>query len=239
MKRGYLNKNILIAGMVLIIFIGVQSSCYYSKSSPGWEYMPDMTHSSAFETYAPNPNFPDSSNARIPVSGTIPRGIYMPFHYSPQPTGYDSAGNYLHFPDGFTQTDRVEGQRLFSIYCAVCHGLKGNGEGSITAVNTQLKNPFPNPPSYYDEAHINLPEGKEYYSVHYGKNLMGAYSKSLDQNQIWKVVYYVRSMQEHYADSIKTTGGTLAASGDTTKNKSASSPATKNGSSVKDSTKKK
>lgn len=204
--------------MVVAIAMAVMmiSSCYYSRTNPGWEYMPDMAHSLAYETYTSNPFFPDSMNAIQPVPNTIPRGVYMPFHFSPNPTGYDSAGLYLHFPSWLDAKDLEEGKRLFGINCAVCHGFGGNANGSIV-VNPKLKNPYPAPPSYFSENLLNLPEGKEYYSVHYGKNLMGAYSRSLDHDQVWKVVYYVKSLQLHYIDSASAKGATAVAMVDTVK----------------------
>jgi mono/diheme cytochrome c family protein len=195
------------------IIISLFSSCYYSNSSPGWEYMPDMAHSVAYETYSSNPFFPDSMNAIQPVPHTIPRGVYMPFHYSPQQTGYDSAGVNLIFPTWLNDEEREQGKYIYEIYCSVCHGKGGTGNGSIVE-NPKIKNPFPPPPSYFSENLINLPAGKMYYSVYYGKNLMGPYGKILNNNEIWKVVYYVKSLQQHHADSTAT-AGTAIASADT------------------------
>ena len=214
-------KNIkeVIAVLSIIAVIIMQASCYYPKSKPGWEYMPDMVNAVTYETYSPNDFYGDSMSARMPVTGTLPRGVYQPFHFSPNPTGYDSAGLMLHFPSWVDSNSLGDGQHLFSIYCAVCHGFDGKGDGSIVT-STKIKNPFPPPPSYFSDALVNLPEGKMYYSVHYGKNLMGAYSKALDHDQVWKVVYYVRSLQTHYKDSVATAAAkTATASADTTKKK--------------------
>lgn len=204
--------------MVAAIAVAIMmiSSCYYPRTKPGFEYMPDMAHSLAYETYTSNPFFPDSMNAIQTVPNTIPRGVYMPFHYSTNVTGYDSAGLYLHFPAWLGDKDLEEGKRLFGINCAVCHGFGGNANGSIV-VNTKIKNPYPAPPSYFADNLINIPEGKAYYSVHYGKNLMGAYSKALDHDQVWKVVYYVKSLQKHYMDSVAAKGATVVAMVDTVK----------------------
>ncbi len=204
-----INSNTVAAVMLISLF----SSCYYSRSSPGWEYMPDMNHSLAYETYASNPFFPDSMNAIQPVTNTIPRGVYMPFHYSTQLTGYDSAGVNLNFPDWLNDEEKEQGKYIFEIYCAVCHGKSGVGNGTIVE-NPKIKNPYPPPPSYFSENLINLPVGKMYYSVHYGKNLMGPYGKILNRNEIWKVVYYVKSLQQHHKDSIAT-AGTATTSADT------------------------
>lgn len=206
------NLMVIAAAVIMLGF----SSCYYPRTKPGWEYMPDMAHSVAYETYTSNPFFPDSINAIQPVARTIPRGVYMPFHYSANITGYDSAGLYLKFPSWLSEKDLEEGKRLFGINCAVCHGFGGAGNGSIV-VNPNIKNPYPPPPSYFADNLINLPEGKAYYSVHYGKNLMGAYSKTLDHDQVWKVVYYVKSLQKKHIDSVAARGATATAIPDTTK----------------------
>jgi len=212
-------KEVVIV-LAVIVTIALQASCYNHKSNPGWEYMPDMVHAVTYETYSTNDFYGDSMSSRMPVTGTIPRGVYQPFHFSPNPTGYDSAGLMLHFPAWLDSNALADGTHLFSIYCAVCHGPGGSGNGSIVT-STKIKNPFPPPPSYFDDAHINLPEGKMYYSVHYGKNLMGPYSKVLDHDQVWKVVYYVKSLQNHYNDSIVTAATKTAAtaSADTTNKK--------------------
>jgi mono/diheme cytochrome c family protein len=209
-----------VAVFAVITLIMAQASCYYPKSSPGWEYMPDMSNAKSFETYSENPFFPDSLTSRLPVTGTIPRGVYEPFHFSSNPTGYDSAGVMLNFPAWLDSNSLVDGHHIFSIYCAVCHGSSGKGDGTI-AVNPKLLNPLTGIPSYFDENHINLPPGKMYYSVHYGKNLMGAYSTVLDHNEVWKVVYYVKNMQNHHKDSVATVAAKASAkttaSADTTK----------------------
>ncbi|HYV91108.1 MAG TPA: cytochrome c [Chitinophagales bacterium] len=201
MKLHNIKEGIVVFAVISLIV--AQASCYYPKTSPGWEYMPDMANAITYETYSSDTFFSDSMEARQPVPGTIPRGIYEPFHFSPNLTGYDSAGMMLHFPSWLDTNSLADASHLFNIYCAVCHGFSGKGDGSIVK-NDSLINPFPPPPPYFDDAHINLPEGKMYYSVHYGKNLMGPYSKVLDHNQVWKVVYYVKSLQHHYQDSVAT-----------------------------------
>ena len=63
--------------ILAIIFL---SACDKDRNHPGHSYFPDMVDSRAYESYTSNPNFADSSTARLPVVGTIPRGI-MPFSF--------------------------------------------------------------------------------------------------------------------------------------------------------------
>ena len=91
-----------------------------------------------------------------------------------------------------TPDNLAEGQRLFNIYCAICHGEDGNADGNIVKSGK-----FPPPPSYFSNEILALPIGKMFYVVHYGRNLMGSYASQLNQEQIWKVLTYVKSMQKH------------------------------------------
>lgn len=200
-----MRKNTVIALVALALMVFVFSSCFFNKKQPGWEYMPDMVHPISAQPYDVNSNFPDSSEARLPVPGTIPRGVYMPFHYPNTLEGYAAAGKEVKCPIEATPENLAEGTRLFNIYCAICHGEDGNADGNI------VKNgKFPPPPSYFSDNLLALPMGKMFFTVHYGKNLMGSYAAQLDQQQIWKVLLHVKSMQQAYvsktaglADSIK------------------------------------
>ncbi len=191
------------AGAGWMVLLWAFASCYYPRSKPGWEYMPDMAHSVAYETYAENAFFADSMATRPPVPRTIPRGPYQPFPFAAKSlAAYDSAGRFLKMPATMNETNLAQGARLYQIYCAVCHGSGGKGNGPIVD-NPNVKNPYPPPPSYFRDDILALPEGKMYYSIYYGKNMMGAYSKVLNQEEIWDVVYYVKSLQRKYLDSVQ------------------------------------
>ena len=55
----------------------------------------------------------------------------------------------------------------------------------------------------------NLPEGKIFHSITYGKGLMGQHASQLTAEERWKLVYYVQKLQgpkeTAAADSTKTT----------------------------------
>ena len=205
-------SSIVTAGLVLFVWL-LQSACSDEpRRTPGWEYMPDMAHPVAYETYQSNLIFSDSMNAQKPVSGTIPiyQGImgnenaFMPFHYMNTPEGYEAAGAEVKNPLTVTPEILGEGKRLFNIYCAICHGEDGKASGHIV-VGDNVTSKFPPPPSYFNDALLALPEGKMFFTVHFGKNLMGSYSTQLDRLQIWKVISYVRNMQDDYRKSLNPT----------------------------------
>lgn len=201
MMQSMLRKGIGIVAACLTL-----AACNTSEEHPGYVYFPDMYYSQAYETMTPNPNFEDSTTMQTPVPGTIPRG-YKPFHYQNNLTDYVRAGEELTNPFEPTKENIGEGQHNYQIYCAICHGMAGEADGPIVA-----REKFPPPPSYFNDYMMTLPDGKMFFSIHFGKNLMGSYASQLTQDERWKVILYIRSMQEKHSGG----GGEAAADSTTT-----------------------
>jgi len=93
--------------------------------------------------------------------------------------------NPLLFSDNLVK----QGKELYEIFCDHCHGEKGEGDGQM--VKNEV---FPAPPSY-TAALKDLPEGKIFYTLHYGKGNMGSHASQISQTERWKIVYYVQKLQ--------------------------------------------
>ncbi len=191
----------LIPALVLLIVV-VLSSCSRDPKSTGRIYMPDMTYSQAYETYTTNPNFSDGQTARKPVSGTIPRGtlsedvqpesshksyLYKTY-YADHPDDYEKAGVELTNPIALNDETLAEGKKIYTIYCQVCHGEKGDGQGSIVETGA-----YP-PVNPYTTLLKDKPEGKMFHSITYGRNLMGSYASQVTVEERWKVIYYIQKL---------------------------------------------
>lgn len=190
---------------VYLSFI-VAASCSSPSEDPkstGTEYMPDMYRGPAYETYTSNPNFKDSMTSRQPVAGTVARanavyndvdrmmsGDFMTTNYPGTPEGYEAAGTGLKNPVPLTSESMAEGKRLFENYCLICHGPAGMGDGPV------VQNNGPKPPAYSSEQLKNLPEGKMFHSIHYGKNMMGSHASQLTATQRWMIIQYVQTLQK-------------------------------------------
>ncbi len=193
---------------IMVGFIAIMASCN-DPQSPGYTYFPDMAYTTAFKTYTENPNFDDSTSARLPVKGTIPRGMLpdnvensMNYLYGHYTTGTEAeraeAGNKISNPLPLTEEILAEGKRLYNINCAICHGSKGEGDGFIVE-----NEKFPAvPPAYTAAAVAALTDGQLYHAITYGKNMMGAYASQLDPMERWKVVHYINALQgDHKAEN--------------------------------------
>lgn len=194
--------------IVIILMLSVTviiPSCSNDPTHPGYEYMPDMYRSQSYETYSVNSNFEDGMTARTPVAGTVPRG-FMPFAYPNTNEGYEVAGRELKNPLLQTEANLIEGERLFNIYCVYCHGKDGTGNGVLVS-----NGKFPPPPSFSGPLK-DLPEGKAYFTVTYGKNLMGSHASQVLPDDRWKIIMFVQQLQK----GAPANGGTQTSGADTT-----------------------
>lgn len=190
------NNTKLITLMALLNIILFSASCSKDASDPGLEFMPDMYRSPSYETYSPNPLFRDSSTARLPVVGSVPRN-YTFFHYPSTNEGYEAASRDVKNPLEQNEINITEGKRLYSNYCMHCHGEKGNADGSLIATGK-----FPPPPSYYAGVSSrggkmsDLTDGKIFHTITYGVNLMGSHASQVNPEERWKIVMYVHELQK-------------------------------------------
>lgn len=163
--------------------------------SPGLEYMPDMYRSPAIETYV-DYEFPDSATARLAPVGSIPRG-YKPYPYANTNEGYEMAGQQLSNPLVLTEKTIKEGQKLYTSFCAHCHGKKGLGKGSIkNAIYGAVPSYADKTPNRRgDRSMSELEEGHLYHAIMYGLNAMGPHSSLIRESDRWKIVAYVQTIQ--------------------------------------------
>ena len=185
------------------------AGCSDVRRHPGDIYMPDMAYSRAYETYIErDTNYftmdPAHSDTLIfynnrPVAGTVMRGEDVSFTLPKDKAGdstYYVASKLVQNPlsNNIAAADLKEGERLYLINCAICHGPKLDGNGPLWKGG---QGPFPSAPKNLvtDAYTVNMPAGQMYYSVTYGKNLMGAYGSQLDHHQRWLVISYIKAKQ--------------------------------------------
>ncbi|MCK0155581.1 cytochrome c [Cellulophaga sp. F20128] len=178
-------KNI---GIVVGLFL-VMASCA-DKNSPNYQYMPDMYEAVGYETYQKVDFLPNGMEAGLPVENTISRG-WMPYEFANDLEGRDLARLQASPLDSLKQGENlVKGKELFSVYCAVCHGTKGDGQGNLVKREKIL-----GVPSYADAGRI-ITAGGTYYTIYYGLNSMGSYANQLNHEERWQVSEYVMQLKQ-------------------------------------------
>jgi mono/diheme cytochrome c family protein len=188
MKKQHLSFiKVLSLLAVLMIFV----SCKRDNNYTGHAYFPDMAYSHAFETYGSSPNYTDSVVMMHPVEGTVPRGV-IPYQYGAK--SFDEqqrAGKELVNPFQPEKEVMQRGQEQFNIYCAMCHGEQGMGDGYL--FTNKL---FPVQPTSLRGDYVqNKPDGEIYHVITRGSisGLMGAHGSQILPEDRWKIVTYVKN----------------------------------------------
>jgi mono/diheme cytochrome c family protein len=227
-EKKKMNKIAIIS--IFTLAVATLVACSDVKRKPGSVYMPDMAYSRAYETYAPrDSNFTSdasnwSSNGKTkifynnqPVTGTVSRSESYVMHLAKDAVG-DSinyvASKQLVSPivGDLDSTQLKEAERIYLINCGICHGTKLDGNGPLYKDGA---GPYPAAPK--NLITLDMPDGQMFYSISYGKNLMGGYEGQVSAQQRWNIIKYIRSMQQKAKPAATTVAkGTLAAATTTT-----------------------
>ena len=209
----YQRKYTLILALALLF---VMESCQQpGGNSPGSEYMPDMSHSIAYEanyynyyynnTWGTREEYYKYAQPRLPVKGTVSRkssstiavptaGENTPYYYGDTDEERVRATNELvNNPMPITDSGLAIGKELYNINCGICHGDKGDGNGYLVRDDGGV---YPvQPANLINDEFTAASNGRFYHSIMYGKNLMGSYKDKLNYTERWQVIHYVRSLQ--------------------------------------------
>lgn len=178
-----MKKTLYLAFSSILIF-GL-SSCK-DDAKPNYQFFPNMYESVAYETYTNSEAFANGIEAQNPVEGTIARG-WKPYDYLDTNKGYEEAKINLKSPLENTEFNKAIGKELYGIYCATCHGSKGDGQGVLT-----IREKFLGIPSYADR---EITEGSIYHVIMYGRNLMGSHAGQINEKERWQVTQYVMELR--------------------------------------------
>lgn len=83
----------------------------------------------------------------------------------------------------------ARGRERYDIYCAVCHGLAGYGDGEI------VRRGFPAPPSYHIARLREASVQHLYDVITDGYGIMYSYAQRVAPQDRWAIVAYVRALQ--------------------------------------------
>jgi mono/diheme cytochrome c family protein len=134
--------------------------------------------------------FADGRELQSPPEGTLPQGA--PIAGEPLATAVlGDGGPYVEqIPLPVTHALLVRGKARFDVYCAVCHGLRGDGVSEV-ALNMDLRKP----PAIAGQAAAPLPAGRVFEVITEGYGLMRSYAEDLPTPEDrWAVVAYLRAL---------------------------------------------
>lgn len=193
----------LINSLLLVTFCIAAVGCRY-----------DMQDQPRYKALKKSDFFKDGKAMRELPEGTVPRGFLREdkaFYTgktaagqnttTPNPAATpatDAAGNTLvtdfsglvsDFPLPVSKELIDRGEQRYKVFCIVCHGPVGNGDGMI------VRRGFSKPPTYNDDRLRNAPVGHFFNVITNGQGKMSSYASQIPPADRWAIVAYIRTLQ--------------------------------------------
>lgn len=147
----------------------------------------DMHDQPRVEPFERSTVFANGSSARQPVPNTIARGMLNDDEHLY--AGRVNGELARTFPFDITEQVLARGRERYDIYCAPCHSVTGDGNGTI------VRKGFPPPPSLHtDDLRFATP-GQLFDTITNGSGEMPDYSQEVPAQDRWAIIAYIRALQ--------------------------------------------
>jgi mono/diheme cytochrome c family protein len=196
MKYFFISFAILIIAVLSIFGLRGRTSL-----KPPIEVFPDMDRQAKYHPQDESVLFADGRSDRPVVPGSVPFITDMQEtypHLQPKDrffentylaTGKTTTGFGTGFPFEIDHDALDRGQQQYNLFCAVCHGQSGNGEG-VTKPYGMVATA-----NLLDARIREMPEGEIFNTITNGKNTMRPYGHKIRVEDRWKVIAWLRTLQ--------------------------------------------
>lgn len=170
----------------------------------------DMQDQPRYKAFSESKFFADNKAMRDLPEGTVARGnlradkaFYTGKKENADPNAQvesttDADGNTIvsSFPNDIekmpvplTKELLERGEERYRIFCIVCHGPVGSGDGMI------VRRGYPKPSTYHDDRLRNAPDGHFFDVITNGWGKMNGYASQIPVADRWAIVAYIRALQ--------------------------------------------
>jgi len=150
----------------------------------------NMDFQNRFNAQEENEFFADNRAMRPPVEGTVARGLLKEDveYYE----GLNPDSSFVEdIPLEVSESFIYRGQDRYDIYCSVCHGGTGDGQGIIMTGEYG----YVPAPSFHSDRLREVPDGEIYSAIANGVRNMPSYATQIPVEDRWAIVSYVRALQ--------------------------------------------
>jgi mono/diheme cytochrome c family protein len=158
----------------------------------------DMQDQPKMKPFRGSTFFTDGLSGRQPIEGTVPRGfLRTDTEYFTGKKSVSSAVQNTNafaddtdtFPFPITKETVQRGRERYEIFCSVCHGLTGNGDGMV------VRRGFRRAASFNDDRLRQAPVGHFFDAITNGWGAMPSYSSQIPVQDRWAIIAYIRALQ--------------------------------------------
>jgi hypothetical protein len=148
----------------------------------------DMNDQARYAPLKPSDFYKDGASSRTPPAHTVARGQLREdtVFYTGRINDKEFANT---LPVALTPELLKRGEERFNIYCSMCHGRTGEGNGMV------VQRGFPHPPSYADERLRTAPVGYFFEVMTHGYGLMYSYAARVEPADRWAIAAHIRVLQ--------------------------------------------
>jgi mono/diheme cytochrome c family protein len=146
-----------------------------------------MANQPAYEPLQRSEFFPDNSSARPFVDGTVARGQLR--ENSALFEGKIGGQLVTTMPVAVDEKLLRRGQERYDIYCSMCHGAAGYGNGMV------VQRGYRRPPSFHTSQLRNEPVGHYFDVITNGYGSMPPYRTMIRTEDRWAIIAYIRALQ--------------------------------------------
>ncbi len=160
-----------------------------SEKSPVHPNM-NMDQQNRKEAQEENYFFEDGRSMRLPVEGTVARGLLK--EDTEYYAGVDSKGDWIATnPVAITKSFLYRGKERYEVFCTPCHGITGAGKGIIMTGGYG----YVPAPTYHQDRLREATDGELYSAIYNGVRTMPSYASQIPVEDRWAIVAYIRALQ--------------------------------------------
>lgn len=194
MPRILVYTGIFLASLAVLSLAWLYRAEATSSTNPRLQVIPDMDSQSYHRAQSASDFFADGRAMRAPVEGTVSRGAL-----------HEDEALYLgkqddiwvdDVPGGVDADLMARGRDRYQIFCAVCHGATGAGDGMVARRAASLaEGTWVSPSDLTATVTLDRPDGELFDIISHGIRKMPAYDTQIPVADRWAIVAYVRALQ--------------------------------------------
>lgn len=126
----------------------------------------------------------------VPLSGSAPY-----YYTDTEEERLRATAELLDNPFPITANGLERGKELYEIFCGICHGNKGDGNGYLVSEENSNAVYPAQPAILLSDEFSAASNGRYYHAIMYGKNVMGGYADKMSYEERWQVIHWIRALQ--------------------------------------------
>ena len=187
--------------LIGLVMAGLVSGCVGLESDkPPIGGIRNMHNQPRYDTQERQPFFSDQRSMRPQVENAVSREMEKGLPWATGRTARDDGWLDLVPPqivarNGGGAAFIARGKERYEIYCAVCHGISGDGKGMVSRRAGALGATGLVAPTFHDDRLRHIPDGQLYATIKNGVRNMPGYAHNIPSDDRWAIVQYVRALQ--------------------------------------------